>query len=102
MLLRSIVNEEQLCEADTLLIIIKSQWNLVHRYDAEIEFLIDDKDELSTVFDSNGTFDGKTSFAIARLESLIITCKQKTSSRRTSTFEVTSGITTSKVKLPIM
>ena len=74
---QSIVNEEQLCGAEALLANLKNRWNLVHRYDAEIELLIDDEDELSSEIDSSALFDEKASIAIARLESLIITYKQK-------------------------
>ena len=51
MLSQSIVNEEQLCEAEALLANLKNLWNLLHRYDAEIELLIDDEDELSSEID---------------------------------------------------
>ena len=100
MLSQSIVNEEQLCEAEALLANLKNRWNLVHRYDAEIELLIDDEDELSSEIDSSALFDERASIALARLESLINTYKQKALSRRTSTSDVTSGTTTSKMKLP--
>ena len=102
MLSQSIVNEEQHCEAEALLAILRNRWNLVPRYDAEIELLIDNEDELSSEIDSSATFDEKASIAIARLESLnnTYTNKQKSLSRRTSTSVVTSGITTSKMKLP--
>ena len=69
MLSQSIVNEEQLCEAEALLANLKNRWNLVHRYDAEIELLLDDEDELSSEIDSSALFDEKASIAIARLES---------------------------------
>ena len=56
---QSIVNEEQLCEAEAPLANLKNLWNLVHRYDAEIEHLIDDEDELSSEIDSRAIFDEK-------------------------------------------
>ena len=99
MLSQSIVNDEQLCEAEALSANLKNRWNLVHRYDAEIELLIDDEDDLSSEIDSSALFDEKASIAIVRLESLINTYKQKALLRRTSTSEVTSGTTTSKMKL---
>ena len=77
MLSPSIVNEEQLCEAEALLASIKNRWKIVHRYNAEIKLLIDDEDELSSELDSNAIFDEKASIAIAGLESLTYTFKQK-------------------------
>ena len=56
MLSQSIVNEEQLCEAEAPLANLKNRCNLVHRYDAEIELLIDDEDELSSAIDSSAIF----------------------------------------------
>ena len=55
---------------------------------------------MSSEIDSSALFDEKASIAIARLESRINTYKQKALSRRTSTSDVTSGTTTSKMKLP--
>ena len=100
MLSQLIVNEEQLCEAEVLLPNLKHRCNFVHRYDAEIELLIDGEDELSSEIDSSAIIDGKASIAIARLESLNNTYKQKALSRRTSISDVTEGTTTSKLKLP--
>ena len=100
MLSQSIVNEEQLCEAEAPLANLKNRCNLVHRYDAEIELLIDDEDELSSAIDSSAIFDEKASIAIDRLESIINTYKQKALSRRTSTSDVTASTTTNKMKLP--
>ena len=100
MLSQSIVNEEQRCKAEALLANLKNRWNLVPRYNAEIELLINNEDELSSEIDSSATFDEKSSIAIARLESLNNTYEQKALSHRTSTSVVTSGITTSKMKLP--
>ena len=56
MLSQAIVNE---CEADSLLTNLKNRWNLEHRYDAEIELLIDDGDELSFETDSSAISDKK-------------------------------------------
>ena len=99
MLSQAILNDEQLCEAEALLANFKNRWNLVHRYDAGIELLIDDEDELSSEIDSSAIFDKKGSFfLIARLESLIKTYKRKALSTLTS--DVISGTTTSKMKLP--
>ena len=78
----------------------KNRWNLVLRYDAELGLLIDDEDELSSENDSSAISDETASIALACLESLINTYEQKASSRRTSTSDVTSVTTTSKMKLP--
>ena len=78
----------------------KSRLKLVHRNDAEIKYLVEDEDDLSSEIESNGTFNEKFSISIARLESLNITYRQKETSSRSSNPGGSSANTTTKMKLP--
>ena len=74
---------------------LKSKSQIVHRYDAEIELLIEDENELATEIETN-LFDEKVSVAIARFEALIATYKKGMAATPSSS---NSG-STSKMRRP--
>ena len=57
-------------EAEAFSANLQNPWNSVLQYDAEIELLIEDEDDLSAENESNGTFDEKASIPMVRSESL--------------------------------
>ena len=97
---RPISNQDQLCEAEALLSSLKTQWNMVHRYDAGIELLIDDETELIAEIEANAVFDEKANVSIARVESLINTYKQKQQTRSSLTSSSSATSTANTMKLP--
>ena len=62
------MSQVQLFEAEGLLSTLKSKSRIVHRYDADVELLIQDENELDTEIETNLFFDEKVSVAIARCE----------------------------------
>ena len=77
LLSRSIVNDKYFCEGETLLGALKSRKYLAHRYLEEIQFFMEDEDDLSGETESHATFDDKAITLIARLDSLINGYRQK-------------------------
>ena len=59
-----------------MLSLLESKSQIVYRYDAEIELLIQDEIELATEIEINLLFDEKVSVAIARCEALIANYKK--------------------------
>ena len=51
---------------------MKSKSQIVHRYNAEIELLIQNENELATEIETNLLFDENVSVAIARCQALIV------------------------------
>ena len=93
---RPIVSQDQLFEAEGLLSTLKSKSQIVHRYDAEIELLIEDENELATEIETNLLFDEKVSVAIARCEALIANYKKN----MTVTPSLPNSVSSSKMRLP--
>ena len=73
---------------------------MVHRYDAEIELLIDDETDLIAEIEANAVFDEKANVSIARVESLINTYKQKQQTRSSLTSSSSATSTANTMKLP--
>ena len=100
MLSRSKVSREQLCETEVVLSTLKTQGNLVHHYNAEVDLLIEDGDFLRAEIEANAAFDKNACTSIARLQLLIKTYRQKRMSRRFLTLGGPLATTTSRIKLP--
>ena len=77
MLSRPITDQDRLVEAEGLLATLKNKSQIVNRYDAEIELLIEDENDLAIEVEANTLFDEKISIAIARCEALIANYKKK-------------------------
>ena len=70
---RPIISQDQRFEAEGLPSTLKSKSQIVHRYDAEMELLIEDENELVTEIETNLIFDEKVSVAIARCKTKFFT-----------------------------
>ena len=93
---RPIISQNQISEAEGLLSTLKSKSQIVHRYDAEIEWLIEDENKLATEIETNLLLDEKVSVAIVLCGALIANYKKDLATTPSSS---NSG-STSKRRLP--
>ena len=97
-----IATPNQLVEAEALLKTLQTKIQVIHRYDAEIELLLDDDDQLSQDMELSTQFHHNASVTVARLSALIDTYKRQSeatvNSPRTSTNDGSQN--SSKLKLP--
>ena len=96
MLSRPITDQDRLVEAEGLLATLQNKSQIVNRYDAEIELLIEDENDLAIEVEANTVFDEKSIIAIARCEDLIANYKK---SPIISSSEAHTS-STSKLRLP--
>ena len=68
-----IATPNQLVEAEALLKTLQDKIQVIHRYDAEIELLLDDDDQLSQDMELSTEFHHNASVTVARLSALIDT-----------------------------
>ena len=80
---------------------LKSKSQIVHRYDAAIELLIEDENKLFTKIETNFLFDEKVSVAIARCEGVITNYKKSMAATPSSSNSVSiSTMRLLKLDLP--
>ena len=97
-----IATPNQLVEAEALLKTLQDKIQVIHRYDAEIELLIEDDDQLTQDMEVSSQFHHNACVTVARLSALIDNHKKAREVTRSSSRPSASDSTqsTSKLKLP--
>ena len=93
-------DSERLCEAQALLSTLKNKSSDIHRWDHEIELLIEDENELLAEMETTTDFDHNASITVARLSALISNYHKSLESINNPPRYESSGRNTSKLKLP--